>query len=468
VLDQLAALIDKNMLRTFPLDAANGAPRFRMLSTLREYAHEKLIKRGEAATLRLRHARYCFTLAREGAPALRGPQQQEWMRRLEAERDNFRAALSWTLEQAPEQADDGLRLAVALGQFWSLYGDWTEGAQWLLRALAQHPQAKPVLRAWGLSRASELVDKLGRVTEADALAAESLVLFRELGEVRGQADALCNRAGTRLSQNDYARAEPMLLEALALYRQIDFPIGTATALSYLGMSAKEQGDFDRAVRYHEESLELNRQAGNQFGLAQDLTQLSFIAYWQGQYERSVELAQQALDLARRMHNRRGMALALDGVGAALAKLRRLPEAWSALIEGLTLYRELGNQSGQAMMLADLAMVVEAQADHTRAAELYREGLALAYQVGDRRRIAFCLEGLSQTTVQIDPERVVCWLGAAAELRNTINSPLPAIEKAFNDEVLAQLHKRLSPEIFEAAWNYGRLTPLAEVVAPLLA
>ena len=73
-------------------------------------------------------------------------------------------------------------------------------------------------------------------------------MFRELGEVRGLADALCNLAGARLSQNDYARAEPMLLEALALYRQIDFPIGTATALSYLGMSAKEQGDYDRAVR----------------------------------------------------------------------------------------------------------------------------------------------------------------------------------------------------------------------------
>jgi hypothetical protein len=112
--------------------------------------------------------------------------------------------------------------------------------------------------------------------------------------------------------------------------------------------------------------------------------------------------------------------------------------------------------------------VEAQGDHTRAAELYREGLALAHQVGDRRRIAFCLEGLGQTTVQTDPERAVCWLGAAAELRNTINSPLPAIEQTINDEVLAQLHEQLSPEIFEAAWNYGRLTSLAEVVTPLLA
>jgi predicted ATPase len=467
VLDQLAALIDKNMLRTVPLDAANLAPRFRMLSTLREYAHEKLLKRGEAETLRLRHARYCFALAREGAPALRGPQQLEWMRRLEAERDNFRAALSWTLEQASEQAEDGLRLAVALGHFWSLHGDWTEGAQWLLRALAQPPCANPELRAWALSLASELVDKLGRISEADVLAAESLALFRELGEARGLADALVNLAGTRLSQNDYAHAEPMLLEALALYRQIDFPIGTATALSYLGMSAKEQGDFDRAVYCHEESLELNRRVGNQFGLAQDLTQLSFIAYWQGQYERSAELAQQAVDLARRINNRRGMALALDGVGAALGKLGRYAEAQPRLLESLTLYRALGNKNGQAMALNDLAMVAAGQQADEAAQRLYRESLAIAWQIGDRRRVAFCLEGLGQVTVEFDPERTAWWLSAADRLREIVAAPLPPAEKTHYDQALARLRECLSPEIFEAAWNYGRLTPLAEVVTPLL-
>jgi predicted ATPase/DNA-binding SARP family transcriptional activator len=468
MLDQLAALIDKNMLRTFKLETADDEPRFRMLSTLREYAQEKLIKRGEGTTLYERHAQYYYTLARQGAEALRGPQQFEWMQRLEAERDNFRAALSWTLEQASEHAEVGLRLAVVLGRFWLLQGDWTEGAQWLTRALAQNFQARPALRAWGQSLASEVMDKLGRIAEADALAAESQALFRELGDAHGLANALCNLAGARLSQNDYERAEPLLLEAIALYRQLDSPTGLATALGYLGMLAKEQGDFDRAVQCHAESLELNRGAGNQFGLAQDLTQLSFIAYWLGQYERSAELAQEALDLAERLHNRRGMALALDGVGAALARRRQLTKAWSALIDSLALYRELGNKSGQAMVLADLAMVVEAQGDHERATQLYREALALAYQVGDRRRIAFCLEGLGHVTVQTDPERATCWMSAAAGLRNNIASPLPPVEKVLCDQVLTQLRGRLSPAIFEAAWQYGSVTSLTEIVTPLLA
>lgn len=468
VLDQLAVLIDKNMLRTYNLEAAGSPPRFRMLSTLREYAQEKLIKRGEDETLHLRHARYYFTLAREGAPALRGPQQLDWMRRLEAERDNFRAALSWTLEQTPEHADVGLRLAVALGRFWSLHGDWTEGAQWLLRSLAQQPQANPAVRAWGLSMASELVDKLGRVSEADAMAAESLALFRELGEARGLADAMCNLAGARLSQNDYARAEPMLLEALALYRQLDVPTGAATALSYLGMLAKEQGHYDHAAACHAESLELNRRAGNAFGIAQDLTQLSFIAYWLGQYERSAELAQQAVDLARHMNDRRGLASALDGVGAALGKLGRYAEAGHWLTESLTLYRELGNKNGQAMVLNDLAMVVAGQHDDQSARQLYLEALGLAWQIGDRRRIAFCLEGLGLASVESDPERTTWWLSAADGLRELIAAPLPPAEKVLYDQALAQLHERLSPAIFEAAWQSGRMTPLADVVAPLLA
>jgi predicted ATPase/DNA-binding SARP family transcriptional activator len=467
VLDRLAALIDKSMLRTVTLDAADSAPRFRMLSTLREYAQEKLLSRGEAADLQLRHAHYHFIRAREGAPALRGPQQLEWMRRLEAERDNFRAALSWTLELAPEHADEGLRLAVALGRFWSLQGDWTEGAQWLLRALAQQPQARPATRAWGLSMASELLDKLGRISEADALAAESLALFRELGEARGLADALCNLAGARLSQNDYDRAVPLLLESLALYRQLDVPTGAALALSYLGMLAKEQGDYDRAVACHEECLELNRRAGNAYGVAHDLTQLSFDVYWLGQYERSAELAQQAVELARRMNNRRGLASALDGVGAALGKLGQYTEAQHWLSEALTLYRESGNKSGQAMVLTDLAMIAAGQHNYLSAQELYIEALGLAWQIGDRRRMAFCLEGLGQVNVESDPERTASWLSAADRLREIIAAPLPPAEQALYDHVLAQLHARLSPEIFEAAWQFGRTTPLPEIVTPLL-
>jgi hypothetical protein len=138
------------------------------------------------------------------------------------------------------------------------------------------------------------------------------------------------------------------------------------------------------------------------------------------------------------------------------------------MESLTLYRELGNKSGQAMVLADLAMIIVQQGDQLRATRLYNEALVIAWQIGDRRRVAFCLEGLSTAAVETDPEHATYWLSAAGSLRESVAAPLPPSDQAMYDQVLQQLQYHLSPAIFGAAWQYGQLTSLEEVIAPLLA
>jgi hypothetical protein len=53
------------------------------------------------------------------------------------------------------------------------------------------------------------------------------------------------------------------------------------------------------------------------------------------------------------------------------------------------------------------MIATRQGDTGAARVLYHEALGLAWHIGDRRRVAFCLEGLSAAAVKIDPERAVC-------------------------------------------------------------
>src|SRR5262249_22455091 len=96
VLDGLAALVDKSLLKQ--IEAPNGEPRFTMLETLREYALERLAARGEEAALRARHAAYYLELAETAQPNLDTAEQAVWLERLEAEHDNLRAALTWSLE----------------------------------------------------------------------------------------------------------------------------------------------------------------------------------------------------------------------------------------------------------------------------------------------------------------------------------------------------------------------------------
>ena len=117
VLDLLAALVDRSLLQV----ADAGAPRYRMLETLREYGLERLAEEGELEAVRTAHARYFAALADEADPHLRRPEQLEWYARLHAERENLIAALRSLCESG--DARRALRMAVSLGWFWLLAGE---------------------------------------------------------------------------------------------------------------------------------------------------------------------------------------------------------------------------------------------------------------------------------------------------------------------------------------------------------
>ena len=79
-------------------------------------------------------------LAEQAAPALAGPDVVAWLARLDAEHDNLRAALRWTLDEDNGAQGDGpaaLRLAGALGRYWAHRGHLSEGRQWCAEALAR-------------------------------------------------------------------------------------------------------------------------------------------------------------------------------------------------------------------------------------------------------------------------------------------------------------------------------------------
>ena len=131
MLDLLTALVDRSVLAAQPDPEAT---RFRMLETVREYAAERLADAGEAAAARRAHAAWYRRLV-ETAPPAGGADHELWLRRFDAEQDNLRAALDWSLG---EGADPGTALVVA-GRgwwYWWVTGQMAEGRRWLGRALA--------------------------------------------------------------------------------------------------------------------------------------------------------------------------------------------------------------------------------------------------------------------------------------------------------------------------------------------
>ena len=184
VMDVLSRLVDKSLVP--PGDRSGGRTRYRLLETIREYAGEKLKEAGESPAIRRRHAEHYLRLAEVGEVALRGAGQSEWLRRLDQELDNFRAALAWAQDEDPGH---GLRLASALVVYWFTRGVVREGRDWLERFLAICPADSPY-RAQALNGAGILATVQGAADDARRLLQQSIQLSETRQDLPSLATAL--------------------------------------------------------------------------------------------------------------------------------------------------------------------------------------------------------------------------------------------------------------------------------------
>jgi predicted ATPase/transcriptional regulator with XRE-family HTH domain len=293
--DEVLALLDHSLLWSW--GGVADEPRYRMLETIREYARNLLTVSGERAAMERAHAAYYQAFAERAETELRGPRQAEWMERLEAEVDNLRAALRWSLLH--DEPDIGLCLGGALWYFWFVSGHLGEGRDWLHAVLAAADSSRTSqMRAESLVGASWLAFCQGDYDEATTQAQEGLRLYEGLGNKRGRAAALTTLGCVAMSQGAYKRAYPLVEESLALRREEGDRREMATSLNNLGNLALLEGDLARAQTLLEEYLSLSREMGDNYVTANALQTLGEVALAQHDVARARTVLTEALTLRR--------------------------------------------------------------------------------------------------------------------------------------------------------------------------
>ena len=449
VLEGVRSLIDNSLLRKE--ETANGEPRFIMLETIHEYATEKLEESGEAKQVQGGHSVYFMRLAEEAEPHLKGPEQQEWLDRLEEEHDNLRSALQWARESDDEEAVvTGLRLGGALWQFWAVRGylneGWAQLSGLLKAAHARSVEANeerglkeresPIYkasRAKALNGAGILADLLGDYVSARSVHEEGLALRRELGDKKGIAASLNNLGSLAQQQGDYVSASALYEESLALKRELGDDWSVAISLSNLGLVAQQQGDYVAARSLYEESLNLARELGDKAGIAISLNNLGLVAHLQGDYTSARSLYEESLALKRELGDKRGAAISLSNLGLVAVEQGDYTPASSRFEESLTLRRELGDKWGIALSLAGLGGVAVAlgSASYSRSSAIGETGEA--GEIG----------------------RGVRLLGVVEALLESIGAVLEAEDRLPYERAVASARALLGAEEFERLWALGR-------------
>jgi non-specific serine/threonine protein kinase len=328
VLDLLSRLVDKSLV---VVDEHAAERRYRLLETIRQYGRDKLVQSGEAADLGHAHLDYFLALARRAEPRLIGPDQIAWLNVLDAEHDNLRTAIDWSLAE-PARRADGLALCVCLWWFWVKHGYFNEGQQRLERALAEQTHVAVDVEARALVGLVHLATFGGGWESSRAFIARTLVAARAAGDGWAEAYALgfdslldAEAGGDPARWGDSARLARDIARASSS-PQAWQPL--ALAIRLVGYDALHAGRLDDASDGFEASLALCEQHGDVWSSGILLTDLAGLRVLQGRLDEARVCVTKALSYCRTIRDRRGTGWCLHTLAmleAAAGRARRA--AW---------------------------------------------------------------------------------------------------------------------------------------------
>ncbi|GGZ21020.1 SARP family transcriptional regulator [Streptomyces inusitatus] len=519
VLDLLARLVDRSLVVVAHgsrggADGPEGpGPRYRLLESVAAYCVEKLRahrpetgseSESEYDRLRRAHLHHYTELAEQAGSRLRGGDQQLFLRRLDAEAGNMRAALDTAVATA-----DGVlarRLVRALAWYWFLRGRLTEARRSMATALTVGADGsggggpgedgpgddRARVAAWhagmtllsgdplGSGRVSRVplrlyedmaragdtggsgggpgwflgyaTTLLGSMEVGEELVRRTLADARARGDRWSIAAALSVRGVQRYVLGDLAGSRADAGASLGLFRELGDEWGRLQALGVLGRLAEIEGDYRSAEAEHRSGLRIAENLGLWAEASVRWSELGRIALLEGDHARAEELHHHGRRLAVLHADHRAQEFAELGLALGARRQGRLTEAESALRTWLEWNRLFEAENGTALILAELGFIAELRGEHGTALRLHTEGLAAARATGDPRAVALALEGLAGAHhLGGRPELAAGLLGTAARARTAVRASLPPAERGDVDRVTAAVRTALGEPGFAAAF-----------------
>ncbi|MGE5223604.1 MAG: adenylate/guanylate cyclase domain-containing protein [Omnitrophica WOR_2 bacterium] len=360
VLNLLGSLVEKSMV-VAERNQGNQT-RYSLLETMRQYALEKLQGAGEIARMRTRHRDYFLEFTETYKSQLWLKERSGWFRKFEAEHENLRLALEWSINVHPD-VEAGIRLILAADNLW-VYSHYQEAADWFERGLVlcqRHPEISPSLYATFLGVGSYRI-AFNNPQNGLAWGKQAVEISRRLGP-----GGTISLIGSLLSLvwitmwdlDDVKQALETFTEAEFLFQELnpdqythELYLATKGGLVFHKAEiSNKQGCYEDAITYARESIRIQEQLG----------QPNII--WE-----------------------------LLFMGEAHVSLEEYDQARDCYLKALYLADEIVDNR-KSLILRNLGMVDFHQGNLEQALENCQKGLRLAVEISDNNVVATCL-GLS--------------------------------------------------------------------------
>jgi predicted ATPase/transcriptional regulator with XRE-family HTH domain len=411
----------------------DGARRYVMLESLREYGIEQLVSSGEEADARRRHAIHFLALAEQAEIEIHRADQQTWINRISTELNNIREALDWALER--DEVDLALRLSSSLHMYWYVRGSVPEGARWMEAAIAR----------------ARALQQRGGAVEARWLAKG--LQYAGYMEFSGYA---------RLT-----RARALYEESLALHEQLDDPQLRGAALNGLGLVARMQGRIAEARELHQQARRFFEQAGFAHGIVRTRTNLALVALASGDLEEAATTLRACIAEYRALGDQERAATNLALLAEALEAMERFDEAAATYQEGIVTQQILGSERGQAECTLRLGRIHLRQGRVQLGSRLMAEALRFylerlgavgAINIVEAIALAHHAAGHAQTAVRL--------LSIAHTAHNNTRREQLHGHQQEVPRTIERLRTTLGERRFDEIWRQGAAETLEDAIALL--
>ena len=313
LLDGLSRLIDKSLV--FVADRQAVDWRYRLLETVRQYAHEQLVSSDDVRDVVARYVRHYRDFAENIDRGINTADRPLRLAALEREHANLREAMRRALDAGHDT--DAARLASALFWFWFHRGYWREGRTFL-GAVIERGGSPDDVRARALLGDGVLAWAEGAHSQAAARLQEAVAIGEAHADASTTAHALHFLAMVRLAEGDAPAGGQLAREAVRIARRAADPFCLAIALASHGVALLALESYDQASVALTESVELGRRASDGWAMALPLRNLAIIACRRGHYEIARQLLEESLRGLRDLREKWFLSRSIETLAGVLA------------------------------------------------------------------------------------------------------------------------------------------------------
>jgi len=430
VLEHLPQLINKSLV---VVNDEYDETRYYLLETIRQYARDKLLENNEGERTRDRHLAYFLEMTETAMPEMLTREKElEWIRKLEIEYDNIRAAVEWCLSNDPIAA---MRLVRSLTYLYVVTSYASEG------------------HLWG----EEALEKVKLLTDSGKILSDDEKLHK--------ARLISGMSIMSFSMGDNRLTAIEAEQAVDLLRSLDDKWTLALTLAFHTAGKLITGKFDEAIVSIEEALELAEKLGDKYILGSVISAASNVeSYVNRDIAKSDALREKAMELLEQHGSRWSYGITVYGFGNLLILQKEFQKAREKFEIALQTMQEIGSTRNVIMIKSDLAHILRHEGNYSEAISSYRETILEWQRMGHRSAVAHQLECLAFIAKALeDTKKATKLLGAAETLRQKIEIDMTPPEREEYEKEFADLKANMDEKEFTSLWSEGQSMTMDEAI-----